>query len=69
MTSARPMGVGVFFQIILETNVRFNFYVAVQVPHYRHGEIVFDVHPPRASLTVTNDSVRITVPNINLYMG
>ena len=37
------------------------FVILLQVPHYRHEQIVFDVHPPRLSFTVANDSLTVEV--------
>ena len=32
-----------------------------QVPHYRREQIVFEVHPPSLTLTITNDSLTVEV--------
>ena len=38
-----------------------------QVPHYRREQIVFEVHPPSLTLTVTNDSLTVEV-HVHVYM-
>ena len=39
----------------------YNVFTHWQVPHYRREQIVFEVHPPSLSLTVTNDSITVQV--------